>query len=433
MEQLCRMSWSDVLRDAASSVDRERLSAFSRFLWTRFRDDRCFESAGAMAYTTVFALVPLTAAIFGIVAAFPAFQTWLDQLIGFVFSNFVPEAARVVEQYLREFAAGARGLTGVGALALLATALLMLAAVEDTFNRIWRVATPRPRLARFLVYWTVLTLGPLMALGGLAIWSYLLSLPLLSDAAHDPGLSERLLRLAPVLIELVGFTLAYLIIPNRRIAWRHALVGGVLATLLFELAKFGFAIYLRQVPSYAQIFGALAVVPIFLIWVYLSWVVILLGASVAASLSAFRFQPRALRLPPGYELYGLLRLLTRLEAARDAGTALQTAEIEALEPCLSDDLLQRLLADLGTIRAVQRAEDGGWLLSRRPQDISLRELYEHCHLRLPIDAAVALPGADDALGRRALAALERLRLPLEDALSLTLADVLAQSAPISPA
>jgi len=412
------------IRELLQDIDRERLQAFGLFLWRRFRDDRCFESAGAMAYTTVFALVPLTAAVFGIVAAFPAFQVWLDQLTEFIFSNFVPEAARIVEQYLREFAAGARGLTTIGAAALVVTALLMLAAVEDTFNRIWRVGTPRPRLARFLVYWTVLTLGPLLALAGLAIWSYLLSLPLLSDAARDPGLSEHLLRVVPLTIELVGFTLAYMIIPNRRVRLRHAVVGGLLATVLFELAKFGFAVYLRQVPSYTQIFGALAVVPIFLIWVYLSWVVILLGASIAASLSAFRFQPRALRLPPGYELYGLLRLLGRLDEARLQGSPMSTAALRELEPCLSDDLLQKLLGDLAGLQAVQRTEEGGWVLSRSPDALCLRELYDACGLRLPSAQAVELPGAGDALGRRALAAMERLRVPLDVGLSKTLDDVL---------
>lgn len=419
------------LQEAFRQIDRERLQAFGLFLWRRFRDDRCFESAGAMAYTTVFALVPLTAAVFGIVAAFPAFQVWLDQLTEFVFSNFVPQAARIVEQYLRDFASSARGLTTIGAVALIITALLMLAAVEDTFNRIWRVGKPRPGFSRFLVYWTVLTLGPLMALAGLAIWSYLISLPLLSDAARDPGLSERLLRAAPLLIELAGFTLAYMIIPNRSIRFRHAVIGGLLATTLFELAKFGFAVYLRQVPSYTQIFGAVAVVPIFLIWVYLSWVVILLGASIAASLSAFRFQPRALRLPPGYELYGLLRLLGRLDAARQRGAALQSAEIEELEPCLSDDLLQRLLSGMDSIQVVQRAEEGGWLLSRAPEKIDLRELYEACHLRLPAVAAKELPGAGDALGQQALRAMERLRAPMDDALSLTLEQVLSEASPSS--
>lgn len=425
------MKLIEQLREAFQQIDRERLQAFGLFLWRRFRDDRCFESAGAMAYTTVFAMVPLTAAIFGIVAAFPAFQIWLDQLTEFIFSNFVPQAARVVEQYLREFASGARGLTTIGAAALIITALLMLAAVEDTFNRIWRVGKPRPRLSRFLVYWTVLTLGPLMALAGLAIWSYLISLPMMFDAVPDPGMNERLLGLAPLLIELTGFTMAYMIIPNRQIRFRHALIGGLLATTLFELAKFGFTVYLRQVPSYTQIFGAVAVVPIFLIWVYLSWVVILLGASIAASLSAFRFQPRALRLPPGYELYGLLRLLGRLDAARLTGESLKSAEIEAMEPCLSDDLLQKLLSGLDDIDVVQRGEEDGWLLSRATESIRLRELYETFKLRLPAVAATELPGADDELGQRALRAMERLRSPMDDALSLTLEEVLSPM-PSSP-
>src|SRR5690606_13127009 len=125
------------------------------------------------------------------------FEDWLNTLTRFVFANFVPEAARAVEQYLLDFAGSARGLTSVGGVVLLGTALLTMKAVEDTFNRIWRVRTPRPGLARFLVYWTVLTLGPLLVLGGLALSSYFISLPLISHTAEEIGFGGRLLRLAP--------------------------------------------------------------------------------------------------------------------------------------------------------------------------------------------------------------------------------------------
>src|SRR5690606_20456227 len=227
-------------------VKRERARAFGWFLWQRFLDDRCFESAGALAYATVFALVPLTAALFGVVSAVPAFEDWLDTLTRFVFANFVPEAARAVEQYLLEFAGSVRGMTSVGGLVLLGTALLTMKAVEDTFNRIWRVHAPRPGLARFLVYWTVLTLGPILVLGGLALSSYFISLPLIHSTYEEIGLGGRLLRLAPTAVELVGFTLAYYVLPHRTVKFRHAFFGGVLATVLFELAKYGFALYLTR-------------------------------------------------------------------------------------------------------------------------------------------------------------------------------------------
>jgi len=395
-------------------VKRERARAFGWFLWQRFLDDRCFESAGALAYATVFALVPLTAALFGVVSAVPAFEDWLDTLTRFVFANFVPEAARAVEQYLLEFAGSVRGMTSVGGLVLLGTALLTMKAVEDTFNRIWRVHAPRPGLARFLVYWTVLTLGPILVLGGLALSSYFISLPLIHSTYEEIGLGGRLLRLAPTAVELVGFTLAYYVLPHRTVKFRHAFFGGVLATVLFELAKYGFALYLTR-ASYREIYGALAVLPILLIWIYTSWLVVLLGASFAASLSAFRFQPTALRLPEGYELYALLRLMGRFDDAQQEGRSLHSEELLELEPCLTDGLLQDFLGDLSRMGVVRRAEDGGWLLARDLGRVSLADLYEGVRLRVPVSEAL-LPCRDDVLGQQALLALDELRLPLREQL-----------------
>ncbi|MFC4727930.1 YihY family inner membrane protein [Coralloluteibacterium thermophilus] len=402
-----------VLRAWAERIDRERIRSFSLFLWRRFRDDRCLEVAGSLSYTTVFALVPLATAVFGVLSAFPVFSDWSERLTHFVFQNFVPGSARAVEEYLTGFAAAASRLTMVGVITLLAIALWTMASVEATFNRIWRVRTTRPSMTRFLVYWTVLTLGALMAVAALAASSFLFALPGFSGLG-TPSLVERLLRLLPWLIELAVFTLAYAVIPNRTVALRHAVAGGLLATVLFEAAKWGFALYLRN-ASYQQIYGALAVLPIFLFWLYLSWVVVLLGATFAAALSAFRYQPAAMRLPPGYELFGMLRLLGRLRQARARGRGLRTDIIHLLEPCLTDDMLQRMLGELADIRVVQRSEHGEWLLTRDLDDISLDELYESAALRVPI-AEARLPCRDDALGRAAAAALDDLRLPMRDAL-----------------
>ncbi|MBB5016566.1 YihY family inner membrane protein [Rehaibacterium terrae] len=388
---------------------RERWRAFARFLWQRFLDDRCFETAGALAYTTVFALVPLTAVAFGVLSVSPVFEQWTGQLGDFVFTHFVPEAARAVEDYLLRFAEGASRLTLAGVLALIVSAALVLAGIESTFNRIWRVETARPPLTRLLVYWAALTLGVLLAVAGLAFTSYLYAGSL--GAAAVPQPVDRLLRAVPVGIELVVFTLAYMVIPNRTVAFRHGLAGGALATALFEAAKYAFALYLRSVPSYQVLYGALAAIPIFLLWVYLSWVVVLLGASFAASLSAFRFQPVAMRLPAGYELFGLLRLLGRFRQAHRRGAVLDSDTLHRLEPSLTDDLMQRMLGDLARAGIVRRAEGGGWLLARDLDQVPLAELYETARLRIPV-AEARLPCRDDPLGCAAAAALDELRLPL---------------------
>lgn len=404
------MGLATTVRRWIERIDREHVQAFARFLWTRFLDDRCFETAGALAYTTLFALVPLSVVVFGILSAFPVFDSWSAQLSNFVFSNFVPSSARVVEDYLREFAASARKLTFTGVGALLVSLLLTMWSIESTFNRVWRVPTPRPRLLRFMVYWTLLTLGSLLAVASLAVTSYLFSLPALSGVEQlDWG--QRLLGYLPNLVEFTVFTVAYWLIPHRSVPLRFALAGGLFATLLFELAKRGFAAYLLDVPTYDQLYGALAVVPIFMIWIYLSWVVVLLGASFAASLSSFRYQPRALQLPPGMELYGYLRLLGQMAQARARAEPLHMLDLQQRDPILTDDLLQRMLSGLSGLGVVTRAEDGRWLLDRDLDTVTLGELLEGLVLRIP-DPGASLPGADDPIGRCATRALEHLRLPL---------------------
>ena len=409
-----------------ADLDRERLRAFGKFLWHRFLEDRCFESAGALAYATLFALVPLAAVVFGVVSMFPLYEAWIDKLTSFVFANFVPRAAEAVADFLETSAANARGLPGLGAIALLVTALLTLASIEDTFNRIWRVTTARRALSRVLIYWTAMTLLPLLAVASLVVSSYVASLPLLVRAGESAEAGALLLWL-PVALELVTFTLAYRFIPNRTVATRHALIGGVLATVLFEAAKAGFAAYLGR-ANYQALYGAVAVIPIFLLWIYVSWVVVLLGASIAASLAAFRFQPRALRLPAGYELFGLLRLLGRFAEAQNTGRGLHTDELRRLEPMLTDDLLMRMLGEMHAIQVLQRTEAGDWVLVRDLDHLSLAELYEGAALRVPVLEAW-LPCRDDTLGRCAEAALNELRLPLREQLKRSVATIFAKPTP----
>jgi membrane protein len=269
-------------------------------------------------------------------------------------------------------------------------------------------------------------LGILLGAASLAATSYLYALPALAGQAAQ-GLSETLLAWVPTGVALAVFTLAYRLIPNRPVPLRFALAGGVLATVLFELAKHGFAAYLRG-TTFEELYGAIAVIPIFLLWVWVSWVVILLGASIAATLSAFRYQPRAQRLPAGGELYACLRLLARLEQARGHGAGLQAEALRTLEPTLTDDLVRELFAGLARLAIVQRAENGAWHLSRDLGSVRLADLHEGLHLRLP-PAGAALPGADDAIGRIAIAALNHLREPLDALLRHPLADFLPRPPP----
>jgi len=419
MEPLDSMyRWSERMRDPA------RIRAFLRFLGRRVLDDNLFQAAGALSYTTVFALVPLSMVVFGVLSAFPVFAQWSERLSDYVFSNFVPSAARSVEEYLLQFSSNSGQLTTAGIVVLVVSLLITLNGVETAFNRIWRVKSARPKFSRFLVYWTVLTLGAILAAASLALSARVFALAVFETSAGHL-LQNVMLRLAPMSLELLAFAAIYRVVPHRTVQWRHALAGALLATCAFEMVRWGLGVYLGTFTSYARIYGTLAFVPIFMLWIFLSWVAVLMGASLASSISAFRYQPVAMRLPDGYEIYALLRLLARFNEARAKGKGLHIDEILQLEPILTDALAQEILQQLHEINVVRRAEDGQWLLARDLDRLSLGELYEACQLRIPI-AEARVPCSDDALGRSAVEALDELRLPLRDLLKRRVSTIHAE-------
>lgn len=411
--------WTDRLRD------RARAGTFARFLAKRFFDDRLFQSAAALAYTTLFALVPLVMVVFGVLSAFPVFDEWSKQLSNYIFSNFVPSAASSVQAKLIEFSDNAKKLTAAGVIALVISLLITLNSVETTFNRIWRVASSRPKFSRFLVYWTVLTLGAMVAAASLAISARFYALPIFATT-QGKILETLLLTLAPVLIEVAAIAAIYRVVPHRTIKLRYAVAGALLATALLELIKWGLGLYLGSFSSYTTIYGTVAVAPILLLWIYLGWVAVLLGASLASSMAAFRYQPASMRLPLGYELYGLLRLLGRFNAARAEGRGLHSDQILRLEPMLTDSLVQQILGQLGSINLLRRDEEGEWLLARDLDDMTMAELYEACQLRIPV-AEAHLPCQDDALGVAARNALDELRVPLRVLLKRKVSDIYAHT------
>lgn len=405
---------------AKSSLSRERSLAFLEFTWQRFLEDRCLQTAGALAFTTLFALVPLTAAILGILAAFPVFEEWRIKVTSWAFNNFVPATGDVVQTYLTEFAANASKATTIGVLVLVFSAISLMMSVEDAFNRIWRVKNNRGPASRFVIYWTALSLGPMLLVAALAISSYLVALPFIDAAATQWSLKERVLSALPFLIVWIAFSTAYTVIPNRTVRLRDALIGSLIAAVLFESTKHGFAWYASDMANYQQVYGALSIVPIFFFWMYLSWIIVLFGASITASLSAFDYRHADDRISADQELTGLLRVIGQLAAAHREGRGLHSEELLRREPYLTDDLLQRYLADLGEVAVIRRSETGEWLLARDLGTISLLDLYRECDYRLPVGNQV-LPGQDaDAA---APAPLHELSISLRQRLDMPLAGI----------
>ena len=411
---------------------RDRLQAFARFLWQRFRDDKCFETAGALSYTTLFAIVPMLAAVIAIVSVFPAFAGLRDSVTRFIFRSFVPAAGETVQGYLLQFADNASKLTLVGVLVLLASALMMMSSIEDRFNRIWRIASPRKGSARLLLYWAALTLGPILVTAGVGVSSWVYAQPLWRGVAGHGVAGFRLWLLAPFLITWVGLAVLYQVVPNCRVRWRDAIAGALVAAVLFEFARKGFALYVRGVANYREIYGALAAIPIFLIWVYLSWVIVLLGAILAAALHAFEYRRTDELLPPGCEFVGLLRVVQRFAEAQREGAALDDAGLRARERFLTADLLQRYLGDLQRAGLVRRAEGGGWIVARDLDGICADGLFHAGRYRLPEDA-LALQRAAAGLAPEARVTLQRAEGALKKNLGVPLRELFCPAPPADAA
>lgn len=405
---LTRVNRTTVLKQR---IDRERLRAFAHFLWQRFLSDKCFETAGALSYTTLFAIVPLLTAVFAILSAFPVFYDWRVRISDFFFRNFVPAAGTTIQGYLLQFADNASKLTAVGILFLLVSALMMMASIEDRFNRIWRVQTKRGGGSRFLLYWTALTVGPLLIVAALAAASHLFALTAFATS-QSSALSAAVFTFVQFALTWVILLTMYTLIPNRTVAFRHAGIAAFIAAILFEIARAAFAFYVKSVPSYTQIYGTLSVIPIFLVWIYLSWSIVLLGASLTAAMAAFEYRPMDARLPPGCEFIGLLRVLQQFAVAQREGTGLHSEELCRRERFLADDLLQRYLGDLRRAGMLTRAESGDWVLSRDLATVNLADLYRAGHYRLPLESASlerAVIGLTPQARAAIVAAVESLR------------------------
>ena len=272
----------DKVKALYNNVTPQVRDLFSIFI-KRCREDNITISAGHLAYVTLLSLVPFIMVTFTIMSAFPAFASVRSKLEHFIFSNFVPTASDVVHKYMTDFVGNASQMSAIGILSLLVVALMLISNVDKTLNRIWRTQSDRPIVYTFAIYWMVITLGPMLIGSSVVVSSYLTGLAAFTEE-YTPGLGTFLLSLVPSGAAMLAFTILYMVVPNRRVFARHALVGAIVATIAFEITKSGFALYVTNFPSYELIYGALAVVPILFLWVYLSWIIVLFGAEFTCSL-----------------------------------------------------------------------------------------------------------------------------------------------------
>ncbi|MBE9548645.1 MAG: YihY family inner membrane protein [Proteobacteria bacterium] len=372
-----------------SRYDQRFFRTLIAHLWRHFQKDRLFEVAGALSYTSLLAIVPLLAVGLGIISSFEVFQDWSGNLQDFIFRNFVPSVGEEVKSYIQVFMASTSKLTIVGTLFLIITALALMSAIESAFNRIWRVTSERTFLSKMVMFWAVLTLAPLLMGAALALTARQSLIGFGLGFTHLPWFES----LAIFLFTWGALSLIFILVPNREVNWRHAIVGGLVSTILFQLAKKGFVLYISS-ANYKTVYDSMATIPIFLFWIYISWVVVLLGASLTAALTTFRYRRSEWHWPRYLELQLLFRLLADLLRAQDKGIALSLDELFMQEPAANDGQILSMLDDLQQAGLVMQTEHCSWLLSRDLDEVSFESLLTVGDYCLPLGRVAQLPGEE---------------------------------------
>lgn len=362
-----------------------KLGVFSVFRRS-FVENNSLQSAAALSYTSLFSLVPLAAVSLAIISAFPVFEALSRQMQDFVFENFVPASGAVIQQHLQDFLSKAKQLTVPGIFFLLVTALMMMATIERALNKIWKVRQRRTVFNRFIIYWSVISLGPLLIGGAIAMSSYVVSMPFFSGTATAVERTFGFIRVLPLFMELGAFSLLYIIVPNARVSARDAIIGGIFAASLFEVAKYGFTYFITHFGSYETLYGALATIPIFLIWLYVSWLVTLTGAEFTHSLQFVRLPSAATVTNRSLDAFTLsFILLEDLWHAQKTGDILSISDLSGNQPQVDERVVVDNLEVLRQKRVVERVGKKGWVLLRDLGRYSLLNLLRSCGYHLPLE------------------------------------------------
>ncbi len=262
------------------------IRSYFPYLLRRFHEDRILYYSGYLSYVTLLSMVPLLAVIFSLFSIFPFFEKLKEEVEEFVFRNFVPELGDVVQEQILSFVDNATRMTPFGLIVLLVVALLLLSSIDHTLNQIWRVGKNRGIILSYSIYIVVLISSPVLLGTGLAANSYLVSLGGIEEGSELSAI-KLILSSMHFLGSFLFFLLLYIVVPHTKVHFWSAVFGALIATLLFELSKSVFALYFINFPVYQAIYGALAVIPLLFVWVFISWVVVLVGAQISASLDGF--------------------------------------------------------------------------------------------------------------------------------------------------
>ena len=345
---------------------------FALAVFWRFYEERGLQTAGSLTYTTLLSLVPLFTVALAVSTAFPVFDEAMTALQEFVLENFLPDARGIdtIAEQITAFTQNAGRLTAIGLGFFFVTAVMLMMTIDVSLNRLFRIQRSRPLLQQVLMYWAILTLGPVLIGGSLSMTSFAVGASL--GWLKLGFVADLVLGVLPFVFTCAALTLLYGIVPYRAVKPRDALIGGVVAGIAFEIVKRGFAIYLARFPTYTLIYGAFATIPIFLVWLYVSWVVVLAGATLTAMLPAYRLAEG--KPLPGRDFMDALAVFSVLARAQEKGGPIRITQISnqvRVVPHRCEAVLERA-ARLGW---TARTEKDSWVLARDADDLRVADIY----------------------------------------------------------
>ena len=350
------------------------LRAFAPFFWKNFIHDRIFLGAGSLAFQTLLSIVPILAIILSILNVFVVFAPFKRSIEDFLVQNFMPGAGMVLNNYLTDFIGKTSSVPILGGVFLFIIALFLISTVDHTLNEIWEVHAPRKALQGFTLYWTVLTLGPVLIGSSLAASSYLWYM--IFTAGPLLEMKPSFLSLFPVINSIVAFFLLYMLVPNRRVRFVHAFSGALLAAVLFELSKRWFAFYITHIATFQHIYGALSVIPMLFFWIYLGWIVVLTGAEFVFCLGALKPEGQITEFfNPMRGVPEILSVLAHIWSGQKSGNAMNMKKILKVVQGLTPSGVRKIVDILLQNNLVHVTVNGDLAVSRDLYLLTLYDLY----------------------------------------------------------
>jgi len=402
LRTVMRMDMADIASLPALYRHGTHLLRFSYRVLGRFIADKCIQRASALAYASLLAIVPMVVLGFSVFTSFQAFDAMAGTVSDALLEYLLPTSQQAVQEYLGSVAEETTAISVFGIIGLLFTATALLNTVEEAFNDIWRITRARAWLSKFIVFWATLTLAPILIGASISITSYFTALPIIKDVAQGASLISDVPFLLPWLMSSLAMATLYCVLPNTSVPFRYAAVGGLVAGALFEWTKVGFAFYVTDVANYERLYGALSTLPIFLIWIYLIWVIVLLGSEIAFCM---QHPEQSHRQQSNFQKPGVRQFYSHLILLR-AAQALHRGELLLMHDVLAEtdvpeNVMQEWLDQLCKKDLLRQTTSSdavpGWLPGFDVDRMSLHGLFEQLN-ETPMDVPQAWQ--DTALGRQ---------------------------------